>query len=44
MWLVAQSSDGLITVPFEYVAILVGILFTGGILYLAHRFLDRGER
>ena len=44
MWLVSQSSSGLLTVPFEYVAVVVGLLVTGGLLYLANRYFDGNRR
>lgn len=40
MWLYAQSAGGLVTVPFEFVAVFVGILFTGGVLYLVRKYVD----
>ncbi len=39
MSLIAQSS-GLLTVPFEYVAVFVGLMFTAGVLYLVRRYLN----
>ena len=40
MLLIAQSSGEWLTVPFEYVAVFVGLMFTTGVLYLVHRYLE----
>jgi hypothetical protein len=44
MLLIAQSSGGWLTVPFEYVAVFVGVMFTVGVLYLVHRYLEENQR
>jgi hypothetical protein len=40
MLMMAQASGGWLTIPFEYVAVFVGLMFTAGVLYLVQRWLE----
>ena len=36
----SDKLGGLVTVPFEFVAVAVGVLVTTGLVYLVHRLLE----